>query len=38
VGDAWNATLLYAKGGAAVANERFDIFNTATGISQKFRK
>jgi outer membrane immunogenic protein len=32
VGYAWNATLLYVKGGAAVANQRFDIFNTATGI------
>jgi outer membrane immunogenic protein len=32
VGYAWNNTLLYVKGGAAVANERFDIFNTATGI------
>ena len=31
-GYAWNATLLYVKGGAAVANQRFDIFNTATGI------
>jgi outer membrane immunogenic protein len=32
VGYAWNATLLYVKGGAAVANQRFDIFNTLTGI------
>lgn len=32
VGYAWNNTLLYVKGGAAVANQRFDIFNTATGI------
>jgi outer membrane immunogenic protein len=32
VGYAWNAALLYVKGGAAVANQRFDIFNTATGI------
>ena len=32
VGYAWNTTLLYVKGGAAVANQRFDIFNTATGI------
>jgi outer membrane immunogenic protein len=32
IGYAWNATLLYVKGGAAVANQRFDIFNTATGI------
>src|SRR6476660_8332460 len=32
VGYAWNATLLYVKGGAAVANQRFDIYNTLTGI------
>ena len=32
VGYAWNATLLYVKGGAAVANQRYDIFNTATGV------
>jgi outer membrane immunogenic protein len=32
VGYAWNNTLLYVKGGAAVVNQRFDIFNTATGI------
>ncbi|MCK1407140.1 porin family protein [Bradyrhizobium sp. 76] len=32
VGYAWNNTLLYVKGGAAVANQRFDLFNTATGI------
>jgi outer membrane immunogenic protein len=32
VGYAWNAALLYVKGGAAVANQRFDIFDTATGI------
>ena len=32
VGYAWNSALLYVKGGAAVANQRFDIFNTATGI------
>ena len=32
VGYAWNAALLYVKGGAAVVNQRFDIFNTATGI------
>lgn len=32
VGYAWNATLLYVKGGAAVANQRWDIFDTATGI------
>ena len=32
VGYAWNNSLLYVKGGAAVASQRFDIFNTATGI------
>ena len=32
VGYAWNAALLYVKGGAAVASQRFDIFNTLTGI------
>jgi len=32
VGYAWNAALLYVKGGAAVVDQRFDIFNTATGI------
>jgi outer membrane immunogenic protein len=32
VGYAWNSTLLYVKGGAAVANQRWDIFDTATGI------
>jgi outer membrane immunogenic protein len=32
VGYAWNASLLYVKGGAAVASQRFDIFNTITGI------
>ena len=32
VGYAWNAALLYVKGGAAVASQRFDVFNTATGI------
>ena len=32
VGYAWNTTLLYVKGGAAVANQRFDIYDTATGI------
>jgi outer membrane immunogenic protein len=32
VGYAWNAALFYVKGGAAVANQRFDIFNTVTGI------
>ena len=32
MGHAWIASLFYVKGGAAVANQRFDIFNTATGI------
>jgi outer membrane immunogenic protein len=32
VGYAWDATLLYVKGGAAVVNHRVDIFDTATGI------
>ena len=32
VGYAWNNALLYVKGGAAVASERFDVFNTITGI------
>ena len=32
VGYAWNASLFYVKGGAAVASQRFDIFNTLTGI------
>jgi outer membrane immunogenic protein len=32
VGYAWNSTLLYVKGGAAVLNHRADIYNTATGI------
>jgi outer membrane immunogenic protein len=32
IGYAWNNVLLYAKGGAAVANQRFDSFNTFSGI------
>ena len=32
IGWAWNAALLYVKGGAAVTSNRFDIFDTATGI------
>jgi outer membrane immunogenic protein len=32
IGWAWNAALLYVKGGAAVTRNRFDIFDTATGI------
>jgi outer membrane immunogenic protein len=33
IGWAWNASLLYFKGGAAVTSNRFDIFDTATGTS-----
>jgi outer membrane immunogenic protein len=32
VGYAWNNALWYVKGGAAVANQRWDLFNTATGV------
>ena len=32
IGYAWNASLFYIKGGAAVANQRWDLFDTATGI------
>jgi len=32
VGYAWDAALFYVKGGAAVANQRYDLFNTITGI------
>jgi outer membrane immunogenic protein len=32
IGYAWNAALLYLKGGAAVTSNRFDIFTTATGV------
>jgi outer membrane immunogenic protein len=32
VGYAWNASLFYVKGGAAVANQRWDLFNTGTGV------
>ena len=32
VGWAWNAALLYVKGGAAVTSNRFDIFDNATGL------
>jgi outer membrane immunogenic protein len=32
VGYAWNAALLYVKGGAAVAGQQYTLFNTATGI------
>jgi outer membrane immunogenic protein len=33
IGWAWNAALLYFKGGAAVTSNRFDITNTLTGIN-----
>ncbi|WJR79186.1 outer membrane beta-barrel protein [Bradyrhizobium sp. NP1] len=32
IGYAWNASLFYVKGGAAVANQRWDLFNNATGV------
>ena len=32
IGWAWNAALLYVKGGAAVTSNRFDIFDTPTGL------
>ncbi|MGY0573375.1 outer membrane protein [Bradyrhizobium sp. RDM12] len=32
IGYAWNNVLWYVKGGAAVANQRWDLYNTATGI------
>jgi outer membrane immunogenic protein len=32
LGWAWNASLFYVKGGAAVTRNRFDIFNNATGV------
>jgi outer membrane immunogenic protein len=32
VGYAWNNALWYVKGGAAVANQRLDLFNSVTGI------
>jgi outer membrane immunogenic protein len=32
IGYAWNAALFYVKGGAAVTRNRFDIFDTDTGI------
>ena len=37
VGYAWNNALLYVKGGAAVANQRFDIFDTLGGFAQAER-
>ena len=33
IGYAWNAALLYLKGGAAVTGNRLDILDTVTGIS-----
>jgi outer membrane immunogenic protein len=33
IGYAWNAALLYFKGGAAVTSNRFDILNTLGGVS-----
>jgi outer membrane immunogenic protein len=32
IGYAWNSALFYVKGGGAVANQRFDIFDTGSGI------
>jgi outer membrane immunogenic protein len=32
IGYAWNASLFYLKGGAAVADNRFSILDTATGV------
>jgi len=32
IGYAWNAALLYVKGGGAVTSNRFDVFSTATGV------
>jgi outer membrane immunogenic protein len=33
IGYAWNAALLYVKGGAAVTDNRYDIFTTAGGVN-----
>jgi outer membrane immunogenic protein len=33
IGYAWDALLLYVKGGAAVTGNRFDIFTTVTGLN-----
>jgi len=33
IGYAWNAALLYFKGGAAVTGNQLDIFDTATGLN-----
>jgi outer membrane immunogenic protein len=32
IGYAWNAALLYLKGGAAVTSNHFDVFTTLTGV------
>lgn len=32
VGYAWNSTLLYVKGGAALVNDKYNYYNTLTGI------
>ena len=32
IGYAWNAALLYVKGGAAVTGNRFDVFSTMNGV------
>src|SRR6185312_8258785 len=32
LGWAWNASLFYVKGGAAVTRNRFDVFNNITGV------
>ena len=33
VGYAWNNVLVYAKGGAAVVGDKYDVFSTATGAN-----
>lgn len=33
IGYAWNAALLYLKGGAAVTSNRYDVFNTIGGLT-----
>jgi outer membrane immunogenic protein len=33
IGYAWNASLFYLKGGAATTRNRYDVWNTATGIN-----
>ena len=32
IGYAWNASLLYVKGGAAVTSNRLDVFSNLTGV------